>query len=290
LAEEFSEQGVRGFLHRAGPDAVVLGHGAGSNCRAPLLVAVAGAFEAAGLSVLRCDLPFRQARPHGSPSPATAANDRQGLRQAAACMRALAGGRLYLGGHSYGGRQASLLAAEDPGIADALLLLSYPLHPPRRPDQLRTAHFPKLETPALFVHGTRDPFGSEQDMRSALPQIPARTAMMLVEGVGHELAPSRAGLVAAAFLEFVDEPVRIPVTDVFDLHTVPPRDVEAVVEAYLEEARRLGLKALRIIHGRGIGVQRETVRSVLARTPDVVSYSDAPAEAGGWGATLVTLR
>jgi fermentation-respiration switch protein FrsA (DUF1100 family) len=205
-------------------------------------------------------------------------------------MRALAGGRLYLGGHSYGGRQASLLAAEDPGIADALLLLSYPLHPPRRPDQLRTAHFPKLETPALFVHGTRDPFGSEQDMRSALPQIPARTAMMLVEGVGHELAPSRAGLVAAAFLEFVDEPVRIPVTDVFDLHTVPPRDVEAVVEAYLEEARRLGLKALRIIHGRGIGVQRETVRSVLARTPDVVSYSDAPAEAGGWGATLVTLR
>lgn len=86
------------------------------------------------------------------------------------------------------------------------------------------------------------------------------------------------------------EPVRIPVTDVFDLHSVPPRDVEGVVEAYLEEAHSLGLKALRIIHGRGIGVQRETVRSVLARTPFVVSYGDAPAEAGGWGATLVTLR
>jgi dsDNA-specific endonuclease/ATPase MutS2 len=87
-----------------------------------------------------------------------------------------------------------------------------------------------------------------------------------------------------------DEPVRIPVSDVFDLHSVPPRDVEGVVEAYLEEAERLGLKALRIIHGRGIGVQREIVRAVLARTPAVVWYGDAPAEAGGWGATLVTLR
>ncbi|HEY1207107.1 MAG: Smr/MutS family protein [Bryobacteraceae bacterium] len=87
-----------------------------------------------------------------------------------------------------------------------------------------------------------------------------------------------------------DEPVRIPVTDVFDLHSVPPRDVEGVVEAYLEEAQRLGLKALRIIHGRGIGVQRETVRRVLARMPFVLAYGDAPGEAGGWGATLVTLR
>jgi dsDNA-specific endonuclease/ATPase MutS2 len=87
-----------------------------------------------------------------------------------------------------------------------------------------------------------------------------------------------------------EEPVRIPITDVFDLHSVPPRDVEGIVEAYLEEAQRLGLKALRIIHGRGIGVQREIVRAVLERTPFVVSYSDAPAEAGGWGATIVTLR
>ncbi len=86
-----------------------------------------------------------------------------------------------------------------------------------------------------------------------------------------------------------DEPIRIPVGDVFDLHTVPPRDVKAVVEAYLEEAQRLGLRALRIIHGRGIGVQRETVRKVLARTPFVINFRDAPGEAGGWGATLVTL-
>lgn len=87
-----------------------------------------------------------------------------------------------------------------------------------------------------------------------------------------------------------EEPVRIPITDVFDLHTVPPRDVKAVVEEYLLEARRMGFKALRIIHGRGIGAQRETVRAVLARTEFVADYRDAPAEAGGWGATIVTLR
>ena len=86
------------------------------------------------------------------------------------------------------------------------------------------------------------------------------------------------------------EPVRIPITDVFDLHAVPPRDVKEVVEEYLVEAHRLGIKALRIIHGRGIGVQRETVRAVLARTEWVVDFGDAPAEAGGWGATIVTLR
>jgi len=89
---------------------------------------------------------------------------------------------------------------------------------------------------------------------------------------------------------FGDEPVRIPITDVFDLHSVPPRDVEAVVEAYLEEAHRLGFRALRIVHGRGIGVQREMVRAILARTPFVVRFGDAPAEAGGWGATLVNLK
>ena len=87
-----------------------------------------------------------------------------------------------------------------------------------------------------------------------------------------------------------EEPVRIPVSDVFDLHSVTPRDVKPAVEAYLEEAHSMGLKALRIIHGRGIGVQREMVRSVLARTPFVLDYRDAPAEAGGWGATVVTLR
>jgi DNA-nicking Smr family endonuclease len=87
-----------------------------------------------------------------------------------------------------------------------------------------------------------------------------------------------------------NEAVRIPVTDVFDLHTIPPRDAEMVVEEYLYEANRLGLKALRIIHGRGIGVQRDMVRRILARTPFVAAFGDAPGEAGGWGATVVTLK
>ena len=86
------------------------------------------------------------------------------------------------------------------------------------------------------------------------------------------------------------DPVPIPITDVLDLHTFAPRDVMAVVEEYLFEAHRLGFRALRIIHGRGIGVQREMVRSILAKTPFVASFSDAPAEAGGWGATVITLR
>jgi dsDNA-specific endonuclease/ATPase MutS2 len=86
------------------------------------------------------------------------------------------------------------------------------------------------------------------------------------------------------------EPIRIPITDVFDLHSIPPRDVRAVVEEYLIEAYRSGYRALRIIHGRGIGAQREMVRSVLSRTPFVTEFRDAPAEAGGWGATIVTLR
>jgi dsDNA-specific endonuclease/ATPase MutS2 len=88
----------------------------------------------------------------------------------------------------------------------------------------------------------------------------------------------------------MDEIIRIPVTDVLDLHSIPPRDVKPVVEEYLGEARQLGFTALRIIHGRGIGVQREVVRGVLARTAFVRSFGDAPPEAGGWGATLVTLE
>jgi dsDNA-specific endonuclease/ATPase MutS2 len=89
---------------------------------------------------------------------------------------------------------------------------------------------------------------------------------------------------------FENEPVRIPITDVFDLHSVSPRDLAVAVEEYLEEANRLGLKALRIIHGRGIGFQRDKVRTILARTPFVLRFGDAPMEAGGWGATIVTLK
>ena len=86
-----------------------------------------------------------------------------------------------------------------------------------------------------------------------------------------------------------EEPVEIPIADVFDLHTVAPRDAAEVVEEYLRLAHERGFRALRIIHGRGIGAQREMVRAILARTPYVASFGDAAAEAGGWGATVATL-
>src|SRR6266700_7448732 len=142
-----NEVPVRGFLHSPtgpGGDCLVLTHGAGANCDSPLLVALAGAFCASGLDVLRCDLPFRQLRPHGPPQRDSAERDQQGLRAAIASMRRQTSGRVFLGGQSYGGRQASMLAASEPGLVDGLLLLSYPLHAPRSPDKLRTAHFTAL--------------------------------------------------------------------------------------------------------------------------------------------------
>jgi predicted alpha/beta-hydrolase family hydrolase len=157
-----------------------------------LLVALAGAFANAGFTVLRCDLPFRQQRPHGPPVPGGAEKDREGLKRAVEVLKKSVSGRIFLGGHSYGGRQATLLAAEEPLVA-GLLLLAYPLHPPRKPEQLRTAHFPKLTTPALFVHGSRDPFGSQEEMESALKLIPAAHRLLEVTGAGHELLDKKAG-------------------------------------------------------------------------------------------------
>ena len=139
------------------------------------------------MTVLRFDLPFRQLRPHGPPPRGSAERDQQGIRETVATMRQQTSGRLFVGGHSYGGRQASILAAAEPGLMDRLLLLSYPLHPPRRPDELRTGHFPELKTPSLFVHGTRDGFGSTDELIAALRLIPARTELLEIAGAGHEL-------------------------------------------------------------------------------------------------------
>jgi uncharacterized protein len=185
---------VRGFLHTApnsGADALVLSHGAGSSCRSPLLVDLADAFSASGMTVLRCDLPFRQSRPTGPPPRGSAERDQQGLRAAVASMRRLTPGRVYLGGHSYGGRMSSMLAANEPGLVERLLLLSYPLHPPRRPDELRTAHLPLLKTPAFFVHGARDGFGTLAEMEEALKLIPAQSELLPIPAAGHELLTKR---------------------------------------------------------------------------------------------------
>lgn len=190
FSDQVAEPAVRGFLHepaQANGDGLVLTHGAGANCQSKLLVALADAFADAGYLVLRCDLPFRQSRPHGPPFPAMAARDREGLRRAVDILRTKTPGRIFLGGHSYGGRQASMLAAEQPQFISGLLLLSYPLHPPRKPAELRTAHFPQLKTPSLFVHGGRDPFGSHDEMKAALALIPPQTMLLEIEGAGHEL-------------------------------------------------------------------------------------------------------
>jgi predicted alpha/beta-hydrolase family hydrolase len=180
---------VRGFLHSpANPngDALILSHGAGSNCNAALLIALAEAFSSRDYTVLRCDLPFRQERPTGPPFPGTAERDRAGLHNAVAAMRNLTSGQVFLGGHSYGGRQSTMLCTE-PDLVAGLLLFSYPLHPPRKPDQLRIQHLPNLRTPSLFVHGTRDPFGSIEEVERALQLIPARKELLKVEGAGHDL-------------------------------------------------------------------------------------------------------
>jgi predicted alpha/beta-hydrolase family hydrolase len=205
---------VRGMLH-APPgalDGLVLTHGAGSSSESPLLVALADALAGRGVAVLRCDLPFRQARPQGPPSPAGAARDRAGLRAAAEALARVTRRRVSIGGHSYGGRQATLLAAEHPTLATALLLLAYPLHPPKRPGDLRVVHFPQISTPALFVHGTADPFGTVAELRGALGRIPASTLLHLEAGVGHDLGfarrsrPARASVaarIAERWVEFI---------------------------------------------------------------------------------------
>jgi len=206
---DLSDKPVRGFLHRSPrpeADCLVLTHSAGANCESSLLVALAEAFCAAGLTVLRCDLPFRQARPHGPPPRGSAEGDQAGLRAAVAAMRRLNPAHVFLGGHSYGGRQASMLAASEPGLVNGMLLLSYPLHPPKRPELLRTAHFPSLQVPALFVQGVRDEFATVAEMESALALIPARTELLAIAGAGHELMnrSNQQGLVEAVTSGFVD--------------------------------------------------------------------------------------
>lgn len=201
---EFADRAVNpaivGFLHTpeiSNGDILIFSHSAGGNAQAPLLRALADAFANAGITVLRCNLPFRQVRSLGPPGPGDAARDRAGLKNAVAVMAAANGvgnvpgaghkPRIFLAGHSYGGRQSSMLCAEEPDLVAGLLLLSYPLHPPTKPEQQRTQHLPDLRTPTLFVQGTRDPFASIAELQQALKMIPAKTKLLPVEGAGHDL-------------------------------------------------------------------------------------------------------
>jgi predicted alpha/beta-hydrolase family hydrolase len=211
FSDTIEDPPVRGFLHApesASAGSLVLTHGAGGNADMALLVALAETFAGAGFAVLRCDLPFRQLRRFGPPRSGDAKQDQKGLRNAVLAMREKFPGNIYLGGQSYGGRQASMLLAEDGSIVDGLLLLSYPLHPPNQPEKLRTRHLPKLTTPTMFVEGTKDPFGTITEIEDARKLIPAKTKLVTIEGVGHDLGfkgkkgGHLPGVVLESFLKF----------------------------------------------------------------------------------------
>jgi uncharacterized protein len=195
--KRFEKETVAGWLHEPAGSlraTVVLTHGAGASSDAPFLVASAQALAEWGFAVLRYDLPFRQSG-SGVLNAAQQGRDRDGIRRAAKEMRELFPlAPLALAGHSYGGRQSSLVAAEDPSVADALMLLSYPLHPPRAPEKLRTEHFTTLRTPALFIHGTRDPFGTVAEMETAIGPIPALKQLKPIEKGAHNLPLACAAL------------------------------------------------------------------------------------------------
>lgn len=197
----------------AGPSrgVAVLAHGAGGNRHAVILRAIAAELCTHGLVVARIDLPYRQRRPKGPPIPSTAAADRDGIVAACAAFREESAGPLIVGGHSYGGRQASMAVAENPDLADGLLLSSYPLHPPGKPERLRTEHLPSITVPTVIVHGSTDPFATPDELTAAVALIPAPVRVVEIDKVGHNLNPDRkptAALTAEAVTEifFAPEP------------------------------------------------------------------------------------
>jgi hypothetical protein len=195
---------VRGALHHVAgsTDGMVLTHGAGSDHGAPLLIAVADAFARANVTVLRGDLPFRQARASGPPRVAEAERDRRGLANALAAIRPFAAHRRFVGGHSYGGRQASMLLATASDLAQGLLLMSYPLHPPGRPDRPRIAHLADIRVPTLFVHGTRDPFGTIDELEAARSTMRVPSRLLTVARAAHGLPAGDTALVESIVSAF----------------------------------------------------------------------------------------
>jgi predicted alpha/beta-hydrolase family hydrolase len=180
--------------------ALVLTHGAGGNADAPLLVALSEALAGRGWAVLRMNLAYRVRG--GAPHPSRAGEDRASLAEAIAAVVAETGLPVFAGGHSYGGRQATMLSAEQPSLVRGLLVLSYPLHPPGQPAKLRVEHLPSLRTPSLFVCGTRDEFGTPEEMASALALVPAVYEHLLIDKAGHSLAPKLAERIADAWVQF----------------------------------------------------------------------------------------
>ena len=192
--QTYEGDGVVADADRPGgaPRAVaVLAHGAGGNRTAAILRAVGAELSARGVLVARIDLPYRQRREKGPPSPSTAAADRDGIRAACAVFRGESDGPLIVGGHSYGGRQASMAVADDAALADGLLLTSYPLHPPGKPDRLRTEHLPSVTIPTVIVHGSTEPFGSTDEMAAAAELFGGPVDLVEIDKTGHNLDPAK---------------------------------------------------------------------------------------------------
>lgn len=182
-----------GVAHR--PDGlphgvVVLTHGAGGSRDSPLLISVCDEWANRGWLAVRYNLPYRRRRPKGPPSGSSTA-DLAGVAEAIAAAHSLDTGPVIAGGHSYGGRLTSMAVARNPATVAALTLFSYPLHPPGKPDRLRTEHFPAITVPTVFTHGSSDPFGSLAQLREAIALIPAPTALVEVSGARHDLIPPR---------------------------------------------------------------------------------------------------
>ncbi|GEE03548.1 alpha/beta hydrolase [Gordonia spumicola] len=203
---EIDADGVRADIIAPGEPrgTVILAHGAGSDRSSALLRVLTDALVSTGLAVARIDLPYRQQRPKGPPSPARSGADRDGIRAAVDAIGGRFDGPLIIGGQSYGGRQASMVAAEDPSVCDGLLLTSYPLHPPGRPEKARTEHLPLIAVPTLIVHGRSDVFGTSDEFAEAIALIGSPVRLLEIDKADHSLKPDRSG-VGEATAAAVDE-------------------------------------------------------------------------------------
>ncbi|GAB3027809.1 alpha/beta hydrolase family protein [Mycobacterium bourgelatii] len=176
---------------------VVLTHGAGGNRDAKLLQQVCDEWARQGWLAVRYNLPYRRRRPKGPPS-GSAATDREGIREAITLCRSLADGPLIAGGHSYGGRQTSMVVAEGETPVHVLTLFSYPVHPPGKPERARTEHLPDITVPTVFTHGTSDPFGTIAELRDAAALIAAPTEVVEISGARHDLGSKTLDVPALA--------------------------------------------------------------------------------------------
>lgn len=176
---------------------VLLTHGAGGDRDSPLLQQLCDEWAPRGWLAIRYNLPFRRRRPNGPPSGSGAA-DRDGIVEAVEYARGLSNGPLIVGGHSYGGRQTSMVVAEGDAAVDLLALFSYPLHPPGRPERPRTEHLPAITVPTVFTHGSSDPFGTPAEIRAAAALIGAPTEVVEVTKARHDLASKTLDLPALA--------------------------------------------------------------------------------------------